>query len=681
MKALQAIFRFSFLLFLILFTSVHLKAQEEKFKYGKVSMEDLKMTRYDKDTSAEAVILGDVGSSYFDYDKDKGFMLIFERLLRIKILTKDGYPWATHNILVYRDQDIEESVTGLKACTFNLVDKKVVETKMDNSAVFDEKMDPNWTNKKFTLPAVKEGSVIDIHYFIQSPFFGNLQSWNFQAVIPERYSEYVVSIPEFYHYKKIVSGFCPFTINDLSTNQITKTFQEFDSPSGVITQIAKTSSTYDLNYQEKIYKLAIKDVPAMRSEKFTSSMKNYHTRVEFELNSYQFPHSSFHDLTSSWEQIVHKILLYDDFGSQLKKTGLEKDVANLIKEESTVPEERMVLAYDYIRTNMKWNKLKSMWPTDGTIRKAVSEKKGNSADINIALILLLKEIGLNADPVVLSTRDHGIIRESSPNQDRLNYVIACADINGKKHLLDATDISRPYTMLPFRCLNGKGILAINDSIQWLDLLNAEKDNTRYFGEFKLTPEGELNGKLNVSYDGYSAFQNRDELKSKGMEQYTKDLKDGIKNAKVDSIKIVDKELTAPFNLSYNLQSQELVQNAGNMIYFNALLGMGEPTNPLTLEKREYPVDFGCPNKSSYIFVVDIPDGYAVESIPEKVAFALPNNGGTFKYTITQAGNKLAVNCIFNLTKTFFLTTEYSDLREFFTRMVAKEAEKVVLKKL
>ena len=78
----------------------------------------------------------------------------------------------------------------LKAITFNLADKKVVETKMDNSAVFDEIVDLNWSLKKFTLPAVKEGSVIDIRYEIQSPYFFNLQSWGFQNVIPKRYREY-----------------------------------------------------------------------------------------------------------------------------------------------------------------------------------------------------------------------------------------------------------------------------------------------------------------------------------------------------------------------------------------------------------------------------------------------------------------------------------------------------------
>ena len=675
----SSISRISILFSLFFLFSIYLHAQGEKIKFGKISLEDLKMTRYDKDSSAEAVILADIGYTHFEYESNNGFTMFFERFLRIKILTKDGYSWATGEIPLYHDANLEESVTELKALTFNLEDKKVIETKMDNGSVFNDKTEHNWITKKYTLSAIKEGSIIDIHYVIKSPFFFNLRSWSFQNGIPERYSEYEVRIPEYFNYKKMVTGFYPFSVNEVSTDLIKKTISEFGSTIGNNAFTKGQPDAYELTYNESIYKLATKDVPAMKSENFTSSMSNYRSRVEFELKSYQFPHSSFHDLTSTWEEIVHKLLINDDFGGQLKKTWLVKEVATQIKAASSNPEERMIMAYDYVRTNMKWDKINSKWPTE-EFHKVISEKTGNSADINFSLILLLKELGLNADPVLLSTREHGIIQESSPNRNRLNYVIACADIGGKKYLLDATDIKRPYTVLPFRCLNGKGILAIKDSIQWLDLLTSEKDNTRYFGEFKLTPEGEVDGKLNVIYEGYASCAERTKINDEGSVKYIKNFKEGIKNAIVDSVKIEDKELTSPLNLNYKIQSRELLQNTGNMIYFNALFGMGETTNPLGSLKREYPVDLGCPIKNAYTFVVEIPDGYSVESLPEKSSIALPENGGNFKFNVNLAGNKIVITSIFNITKTFYVMSEYQTLREFYAFVILKQAEKIVLKK-
>jgi hypothetical protein len=187
--------------------------------------------------------------------------------------------------------------------------------------------------------------------------------------------------------------------------------------------------------------------------------------------------------------------------------------------------------------------------------------------------------------------------------------------------------------------------------------------------------------LQVNSRGYMACENRENFRTKGSEQYIRETKEEIKNCRIDSVKIENTEITDPFKLSYNLELQELDPNSGNLTFFNVLLGLGEAANPLAPEKREYPVDFGCPVKDSYIFIFDIPDGYSVESLPEKVVLALPENGGTFKFTVSQVGNKIAVNSIFSLTKTFYVMSEYPDLREFYARMIAKQAEKIVLKKL
>ena len=61
---------------------------------------------------------------------------------------------------------------------------------------------------------------------------------------------------------------------------------------------------------------------------------------------------------------------------------------------------------------------------------------GNSADVNLALIQVLKKLGFKTYPIVLSTRDNGIISQHSPSLNKLNYVIvAIHDENGLR-LLD-----------------------------------------------------------------------------------------------------------------------------------------------------------------------------------------------------------------------------------------------------
>src|SRR6266581_164012 len=75
-----------------------LKAQKPPAKFGDIPLEDMKMTVYPLDSSASAVVLVDFGESIINYNQSKGFQITFERLRRVKILTKEGLKWADFSI-------------------------------------------------------------------------------------------------------------------------------------------------------------------------------------------------------------------------------------------------------------------------------------------------------------------------------------------------------------------------------------------------------------------------------------------------------------------------------------------------------------------------------------------------------------------------------------------------------
>jgi hypothetical protein len=60
---------------------------QNKISFGDVSLEELQMTTYEKDSSAGAVILSDIG-------KLNGNDARFTRHIRIKILNKSGLDWG-----------------------------------------------------------------------------------------------------------------------------------------------------------------------------------------------------------------------------------------------------------------------------------------------------------------------------------------------------------------------------------------------------------------------------------------------------------------------------------------------------------------------------------------------------------------------------------------------------------
>jgi hypothetical protein len=123
-------------------------SQKSPIKFGDIPMEDMKMTVYNADSSATAVILADYGNAYVNISAVSA-NLMFERHVRIKILKKDGTRWADASLPVYNSGGTEERLTNLKAVTYNLIDGKIMESKMAKDAVFKEKFNRNINLQKF----------------------------------------------------------------------------------------------------------------------------------------------------------------------------------------------------------------------------------------------------------------------------------------------------------------------------------------------------------------------------------------------------------------------------------------------------------------------------------------------------------------------------------------------------
>src|SRR6187402_346217 len=83
-------------------------AQKPEVKFGEVSLAEMNMTIYEKDTSAAAVILFDKGETFLDDERK----VQFRRHIRIKFFTKEAIDdWASKTLLLERNQ---ESINKLK---------------------------------------------------------------------------------------------------------------------------------------------------------------------------------------------------------------------------------------------------------------------------------------------------------------------------------------------------------------------------------------------------------------------------------------------------------------------------------------------------------------------------------------------------------------------------------------
>ena len=666
------------LTFILLLLSIFSYSQKPPIKFGDIPMEDLKMTVYSKDSSAAAVVLADYGDSKISYSQNTGFNLSFERIVRIKILNKDGYDWANFEIPLYSSNEgKEESYSKLKGYTYNLEGGKIVETKLKSDAIFKEKASENWKLIKFTLPNIKEGSVIEVSYEVSSPFWFNFQDWHFQSTIPTRVSEYRAKVPEYFTYQKYMQGYIALNVNE--TNNVPRDIiiNSSERSEGLATQT--TFSNDKINYMEAQSRWVANDVPAFKEEPYMSSYKDYLSKINFELATVQMPGRAVDRIMGTWEGINKSLLEAEDFGLVVSRSNfLNKKVEELTAGLSEA-NQKIAVIYNYVKESVGWDGTFRKY-TDGNFKKVLEEKIGNSAEINLLLTSMLQKADLIADPVLISTRSNGMVREHVPISSQFNYVIASVKVGDKTILLDATDRSLPIQILPERCLNGRGFIISKTNSGWITLTPNSKSKNSTTIDLTMNADGVLSGKIILTNDGYEAQKVRAKYNAKGEKEYIKNLSESnswdIKSSQIENITKIAESVKE----THEVTLENYTQNSGGIIYLNPILKSRWENNPFKLTKREYPVDFKSPFDQLLTGKIVIPDGYFIEELPKPKVLMLPNNAGRYTYSVSLNGNSLAITSLFSINKSLFTQDEYEALREFFNQVVAKQAEQIVLKK-
>jgi transglutaminase-like putative cysteine protease len=637
-------------------------AQKKEFKFGKINPDEFQVKASGQDSAAAAIKLFDVGNCYFEYGTN-GFVYIFQRHFRIKILNKNGYDLANYKIGLYKASGgAKEELYGMEAASYNMVDGKMVTSKLNKDAKFTEEFNKQYTYKKFALPNVKEGTIIEFKFTIKSDFIFNLRGWNFQSDIPIAYTEYNVTIPEYFRYKPNVNGILKVT--QTKREDVNATFNEV-SGTAVYTQYV------------------MENVPALKDEAYITTLDDYRPSIEFELMATQFPNAMYKDYTGTWPKIVKSLVDDENFGLFINKNSYAKTVLPGILKGEKDTLAMVKLIYNYVKENIKWNDDHSYYASSTNPKTAFEKKIGNAADINLSLVSLLRESKIDARPLLVSTRDNGA-HPGTPIISKFNNVIAHVSIGGKDVLLDATDKDLPLGMVSFDNLNHQALLIDIKDIQsrWIMTEPQFSGERTYNYNLVLDKENKLKGSLSQYAKGYSALNTRDKYRTKNNEaEYIKDLKKdktglGIANYKMGNLNELDEVLME----SMDVEIEDNVEEAGNLVYFTPLLFERTKENMFKHDKRSFPVDFGYPIKENYRITVNFPEDYEIDKLPTGGSYKIPNNKGTFTITFLSQGKTVMVKSTIDIPKTVYSPDEYFDLKELFKAIVAKQAEQIVFKK-
>jgi hypothetical protein len=605
---------------LILFSTSLYSQNKQKIKFGQPVMEDLQMTKYTPDTSAAAVILYKKG--YFSSED-----FTFRVHVRVKILKAAGADFANHTLDV-------RSKSMIEGKTYNLENGEIVTTKVEKANIFKEDVTKEYFVYKVFFPNVKPGSVVDLQYSHEM-----LPSkWKFQDVIPVKYNELTLETSQYVFFKKSMFGFAP--VKTLSPNR-----------------------------------WVAENVPAIVKEPHMPHYSNYVTHFKFDLENITIPGRVYKDYATTWERVATLLMEDEFFGGILKSSGFLNEKAKELRESNLSKVEKINEAYKYIRENIKWNDYASVSASENYRENWKTTHSGNSAEVNLLLISLLKKADINVRPVILSTRPNGLLNQFSASFVSLNYVMAYVDEADTKMLLDACMVNGRPGIIPDYCLNINGlVIDTGGYTQWLDLTKAKPFRKRQFVQISLTDAGEAKAEVTTDFDDYAFLDWMETYEKEGANEEKMNVAlTGSNSEMVSQYKVVNVDklkLKSQDKKVMDLESTEYFQSLGNEFILTPFV-TDDFENPFKAEKRLFPIDFNYPINKTVIISILLPANVSIKEIPKSVTFVPENGGAKFSYMASVAGNRISIKADLIIEKQFFTEDQYLSLKNFFSEVSKK----------
>lgn len=639
-------------------------SQEYSKEFGKVSSAEIDLIEYNSDKSAEAVVLFDLGKSRFTRT-DHGFDVIFERCTRIKILKESGLKWATVEIPYYIGDENAEKIYDLTAYAYNFENLQLNKVEFDTKNYYDEKINNFWRVRKFALPNVKAGTIIEYKYSIQSPYKFNFRDWEFQWEIPVIYSEYKTSMIPWYEYTWMLQGAKKFDIYETHEDVMTSRNYGGNDPFGA-------NAVHDM-----VYTFGMKNVPAFSDEEFISSKNDYILKIDFQLARFNSESGAKIDIITTWDALIKELLKSDECGKVMK--AAERNASDLINVEQLKlkpANDRFNTVIDFVKDNFNWNSHAEYTATQ-SYKKLIETKQGNCAEINLLACGLLKAVNIETFPVILSTLNHGKIKVDYPFAQSFNYLIIAAKIDSTFILSDATASNCLNNRIPEKCMNGNGLLLNDKKVEWIVLEGTFPSTQAYYIRQKINSDKSITAEVQITANEYDALNFRNNFGDKEDEVILK-LKEDYSFVIDSSVKILHPfDKTKPYILRYSLQTQPEIIN--DKIYISPFLKESLSENPLKQKERKYPIEMRYPKKKTYVTIIEIPEGFQVEYLPP--AQEISNVLFSLNYEPQKLDNLIQISFEYYFKRAEYLSTDYNLIKYYFNEIYKKSNEKVVLKKL
>ncbi|WP_378106701.1 transglutaminase domain-containing protein [Chryseobacterium sp. sg2396] len=597
------------LLLLLTFVANLIFSQEHKFlDYPKFNEADLKKTNSQIEKNAPAEIL--YNSLSIDLSPSNQYFYQKKYFSKIKIYDKNrSEEWLNLNIPVASG----ESLNDFEVIVYNYKNNSVERTIINKQDQLKENLVKGLKFYKLAIPNILDGSVIEYHYRIETSNVFNL-TYYLQYNIPVIYQEYIFEYPE----------------------SLTYTFNSTGNSLAPKYNMSKSLSRLGVNMN--MYKFGYENVSSVQKENFVKGSDRDRAKIKPELKKYAAKYFLF-ESSDKWNKLAEKLKYSDNFGGFLE-TGVRDIVPEDIK-KTIDPLERANKVFDFVKNNYKWNKNFGIIASQ-SLRQFVKSKSGNSADINLLLTALLKDVKLEANPVLISTVENGVLNVFTPNLNNVNMVLASIKIKDQLYFYDATSFASKVNILPERDWNDFGILLEDDKATDFSFSNTNISKKELFVKADIDVQNsEIKGNISQIETGLYAIEAYDNFDD-NHDKYNQAFKtDFAVNAKDIESKLLP---DGGFESKMKFSSSNLMDIVGDKIILNPILFLNTRNESFDQkEERKNQIDFISAFTKEKKVELTIPDGYKVTDLPKPKKIVTDDKEISYTYKVEILNNKILVN--------------------------------------
>ena len=598
-------------------------AQQSPMVFGEIPVADLKMTVYEKDPSAEAVILNE----FLKVTENPGAGFIIERHVRIKILKEEGFSWG--DVIVPVQAYFPEF--SLTAATHYIEGGKLVSVSLPEKSFIREKIGKSFSHFTFSFPQVRKGAVLEYSYSFKSLVYA---SWRFQAPIPVRRCEFWAGMPNTGFLHKHVQG-----------------------------NIEPAEYTLKETAVTELYHWVYENVPAFKLEPMISSLKDHIGCISF---SY----------LRSWEQFNSDIVTNKFFYDQISGNNFLKKFTVSLTQGISEPLEKVDTLFKYLQA--RYTRINAE-PAVLNLKETFEGTAASSLEINMLLASMLDKIGLESHIVLLSTRENGQINKDFPDRAQFDYAICAVGVNEKFILLDASEKNLPLGYLPEQFVNSEGFIVSSKMAGWAPLTFFPNSRIIVTANLKISETGALSGQVDFSRDGYYGVEARTYFEKNDtlgfIRNFIKEDQWEVSHSAFENVNTTDKPMKDSHQVTIR---EESVQ--GDLLHVLPVVTGEFKANPFTDNERLYPILLPANREFVYIASITVPENYQVEELPKGIVLRLKDSSAKLTYSATQTGNVIQILYSVKRERTLFQPQEYSELKEFYAHVAAKRNEPILLKK-